>query len=137
MTCLIHSCVNVGGAGLGTSFLLINSAIAGPKPRCERRRVSTTGRASRWSKEYIFAHETPQPASDPGQSLRRRNQQRKRIGHKIFHKVQLAMINIATYRSKKEILEMMEERRIDILGMAETRHWGKDKGVDNLIRNIL
>ena len=25
---------------------------------------------------------------------------------------------------------MLEERRIDILGMAETRHWGKDEGKD-------
>ena len=25
---------------------------------------------------------------------------------------------------------MIEERRIDILGMAETRHWGKDEGKD-------
>ena len=25
---------------------------------------------------------------------------------------------------------MTEERKIDIPGMAETRHWGKDKGKD-------
>ena len=81
-----------------------------------------TGLASRWSKK-VFAREIPRAASDSGQ--------RKRIGHRTLHKVRLATINIATYRNKEEeILEMIEERKIDTIGMAEMRHWGKDERKD-------
>ena len=30
----------------------------------------------------------------------------------------------------------MEERKIDIIGMAETRHWGKDEGKERPRRRI-
>ena len=40
-------------------------------------------------------------------------------------------INVGTYNNKEdEILDMMKERKLDILGMAETRHGGKSVGQD-------
>ena len=40
-------------------------------------------------------------------------------------------INVGTYNNKEdEILDMMKERKLDILGMAETRHRGKSVGQD-------
>ena len=41
----------------------------------------------------------------------------------------MGTINIATYTNKEnEILDMMETRNIDILGLAETKHRGEEKG---------
>lgn len=40
-------------------------------------------------------------------------------------------LNIATYTDKQEeITEMMQRKRIDPIGMAETRHFGKERGKD-------
>ena len=44
-------------------------------------------------------------------------------------KIRIGTINIATYTNKEdEILDMMENRNIDILGLAETRHRGEERG---------
>ena len=40
-------------------------------------------------------------------------------------------INVGTYNNKEdEILDMMKERKLDVLGMAETRHRGESAGQD-------
>ncbi len=89
-----------------------------------------TGLASQLRKTHP-AHETLRPASEPGRTTRRRTRKRQRTLDRKTNKIKLATINIATYRDKEEeIVEMMRERRIDILGMAHTRHWGRDGGRD-------
>ena len=45
------------------------------------------------------------------------------------HKLRCATINLATYTNKEEeILDLMEEKKIDLLGLAETKHRGEETG---------
>ncbi len=68
--------------------------------------------------ENNFAHETHRSASEPGQT-------------KDTLKIRCATLNVATYTGKEEeIVYMMQRRRIDFLGMAETRHFGRSEGKD-------
>ncbi|XP_033096610.1 craniofacial development protein 2-like, partial [Anneissia japonica] len=88
--------------------------------------------SQKWITIACKSHEL---ASRDGRTKRRRPQKRKWKRNKDNGNKDITFrcgtINIATYKNKEnEILDLMERRKIDIIGIAETRHRGKEKSID-------
>ena len=88
-----------------------------------------TDRPSKPMLKKKLACNSPSVASETGQIQRRRTFNRKQTMN--LTTLKISSLNIDTYKDKEEeILEVMRERNVDIMGMAETRMGGRESGKD-------